>query len=98
MGLVLLLPNACIFEACDLERPFNRAELRHNRLPIAHRAVEEIAHLASVKARCMITREQIVAAARSWIGTPYHHQASVKGVGWRLPRADPRIVAGAVRS
>jgi hypothetical protein len=46
----------------------------------------------------MITREQIVAAARSWIGTPYHHQASVKGVGWRLPRADPRIVAGAVRS
>lgn len=23
----------------------------------------------------------IVAEARSWIGTPYHHQASVKGVG-----------------
>jgi len=23
----------------------------------------------------------IVAAARSWIGTPYHHQASLKGVG-----------------
>lgn len=25
--------------------------------------------------------EAIVAAARSWIGTPYHHQASVNGVG-----------------
>jgi NlpC/P60 family putative phage cell wall peptidase len=29
----------------------------------------------------MTTREQIVAAARSWLGTPYHHQASVRGVG-----------------
>ena len=29
----------------------------------------------------MTTREQIVAAARGWIGTPYHHQASLKGVG-----------------
>ena len=29
----------------------------------------------------MTTREQIVAAARGWVGTPYHHQASVKGVG-----------------
>lgn len=29
----------------------------------------------------MTTREQIVASARSWLGTPYHHQASVKGVG-----------------
>jgi NlpC/P60 family putative phage cell wall peptidase len=29
----------------------------------------------------MTTREQIVAAARSWRGTPYHHQASVRGVG-----------------
>jgi NlpC/P60 family putative phage cell wall peptidase len=29
----------------------------------------------------MVTREAIVAAARSWLGTPYHHQASVKGVG-----------------
>lgn len=28
-----------------------------------------------------ITREQIVAEARAWIGTPYHHQASLKGVG-----------------
>ncbi|HXF89614.1 MAG TPA: NlpC/P60 family protein [Xanthobacteraceae bacterium] len=26
-------------------------------------------------------RTAIVAEARSWIGTPYHHQASVKGVG-----------------
>ena len=29
----------------------------------------------------MVTREEIVAAARGWLGTPYHHQASVKGVG-----------------
>ncbi len=27
----------------------------------------------------MIARESIVAAARGWIGTPYHHQASLKG-------------------
>ena len=27
------------------------------------------------------TREAIVAAARGWTGTPYHHQASLKGVG-----------------
>lgn len=29
----------------------------------------------------MIAREDIVAEARSWLGTPYRHQASVKGVG-----------------
>lgn len=29
----------------------------------------------------MITRDQIVAEARSWIGTPYVHQASAKGAG-----------------
>lgn len=28
-----------------------------------------------------MTRDQIVAEARSWIGTPYRHQASLKGVG-----------------
>ncbi|WP_181704342.1 NlpC/P60 family protein [Chthonobacter albigriseus] len=27
------------------------------------------------------TREMIVAEARSWLGTPYRHQASLKGVG-----------------
>lgn len=27
------------------------------------------------------SRAAIVAAARAWVGTPYHHQASVKGVG-----------------
>lgn len=26
-------------------------------------------------------RLRIVAAARSWLGTPYHHQASLRGVG-----------------
>ena len=29
----------------------------------------------------MITRQGIVTAARGWIGTPYLHQASLKGVG-----------------
>ncbi len=29
----------------------------------------------------MTTGEEIVAAARGWIGTPYRHQASVKGAG-----------------
>ena len=29
----------------------------------------------------MIMAAKIVAEARSWIGTPYHHQASLKGVG-----------------
>ncbi|MEM6899456.1 MAG: NlpC/P60 family protein [Pseudomonadota bacterium] len=28
-----------------------------------------------------MTREDIVASARSWLGTPYQHQASLKGVG-----------------
>lgn len=27
------------------------------------------------------TRGDIVAAARLWLGTPYHHQASLRGVG-----------------
>ncbi|MDP2124556.1 MAG: NlpC/P60 family protein [Parvibaculum sp.] len=29
----------------------------------------------------MTTRADIVAAARGWIGTPYRHQASLKGAG-----------------
>lgn len=29
----------------------------------------------------MPTRDRIVAAARSWIGTPYRHQASLRGLG-----------------
>jgi len=29
----------------------------------------------------MVTRADIVSAARGWRGTPYHHQASLKGVG-----------------
>ena len=27
------------------------------------------------------TRSDIVAEARRWIGTPYHHQASIRGIG-----------------
>ena len=29
----------------------------------------------------IVTRASVVASARTWIGTPYRHQASVKGVG-----------------
>jgi NlpC/P60 family putative phage cell wall peptidase len=28
-----------------------------------------------------MTNPEIIRAARSWIGTPYHHQASAKGIG-----------------
>ena len=28
-----------------------------------------------------VSRSEIVRAARSWIGTPYHHQASLRGIG-----------------
>lgn len=28
-----------------------------------------------------LTRERVVACARGWIGTPYRHQASLRGVG-----------------
>lgn len=27
------------------------------------------------------SQDAVVAAARAWIGTPYHHQASLKGIG-----------------
>jgi NlpC/P60 family putative phage cell wall peptidase len=29
----------------------------------------------------MVTRTQIIEEVKTWIGTPYHHQAGVKGVG-----------------
>ncbi len=28
-----------------------------------------------------VCRDEIVRVARAWVGTPYHHQASVRGVG-----------------
>ena len=28
-----------------------------------------------------VSREAVVAAARGWVGTPFHHQARLKGVG-----------------
>ena len=30
----------------------------------------------------MTKRQDIVAITRSWIGTPYHHQESLKGIGY----------------
>lgn len=29
----------------------------------------------------MVTRESIVKGAHGWLGTPYHHRASLKGAG-----------------
>jgi NlpC/P60 family putative phage cell wall peptidase len=29
----------------------------------------------------MFTRDALIAEARSWLGTPWHHQAALKGVG-----------------
>lgn len=34
-----------------------------------------------MKAPNTVTREQVVTAARGWIGTPFHHQGRAKGVG-----------------
>ncbi len=31
--------------------------------------------------RSCVRRDNVVRAARSWIGTPYHHQSACKGVG-----------------
>ena len=60
----------------------------------------------------MTTRTRIIAEARAWIGTPYRHQASLKGVGcdclglvrgvWRAlhgaePEATPRLCAATGR-
>ncbi len=30
---------------------------------------------------CLHTRDDVVRLARAWVGTPYHHQASVRGLG-----------------
>jgi NlpC/P60 family putative phage cell wall peptidase len=53
----------------------------------------------------MITRAAIVAEARTWLGTPYRHQASLRGVGcdclglvrgvWRALYGDEPEPAGA---
>ena len=37
--------------------------------------------MTSRKATSGSRRDAVVRVARAWIGTPYHHQASVKGVG-----------------
>ena len=34
-----------------------------------------------MRSKRLITADDIVSAARGWLGTPYHHQASVRGVG-----------------
>jgi NlpC/P60 family putative phage cell wall peptidase len=46
----------------------------HLALSIRHRPFRHFALMSS-------TRTHIVAIARTWLGTPYHHQASLKGAG-----------------
>jgi len=29
----------------------------------------------------MISRQQVIEQARTWLGTPYHHQGRIKGIG-----------------
>jgi len=43
--------------------------------------VERSNTLTSEKGSKLVSPETIVACARSWLNTPYHHQASVKGAG-----------------
>jgi NlpC/P60 family putative phage cell wall peptidase len=38
-------------------------------------------HQAGDPVAVILRREYVVRTAREWIGTPYHHQASVRGVG-----------------
>ncbi len=55
-----------------------------------------------------LTRSDIVAEARAWLGTPYRHQASLKGVGcdclglvrgvWRVLNGDEPEAAPAYRA
>ena len=40
-----------------------------------------LAHLPRPHSSPKARRRRVVAAARSWIGTPYHHAADVKGAG-----------------
>jgi len=37
--------------------------------------------MTSASARRAASRERVIVAARAWLGTPYHDQASLKGVG-----------------
>ena len=30
----------------------------------------------------LVDRYAVVTEARTWLGTPFHHQARLKGVGW----------------
>lgn len=43
--------------------------------------INEVGGTEEIAARWSTQADAIVHIARSWIGTPYHHQASLKGVG-----------------
>ncbi len=66
--------------------PSPGADCRYRRIAIERAAPASPQGERHFGKRCDMTqasaqRAAIVSAAREWIGTPYHHQASVKGVG-----------------
>ena len=50
-------------------------------LCLESRSISQPIQSNPIDGRHMIDSETIVRCARGWLGTPYHHQASVKGVG-----------------
>jgi NlpC/P60 family putative phage cell wall peptidase len=58
-----------------------RGEQRPPRCRAGNRPRSAGFRLIEASPKMTLTRQDIVAEARSWIGTPYQHQASLKGVG-----------------
>jgi NlpC/P60 family putative phage cell wall peptidase len=52
-----------------------------DRCNTAYRPIAPDVNISPLTISPMPTRTRIVAIARQWLGTPYHHQASVKGAG-----------------
>lgn len=63
------------------QRAGGSPEKRHSARGIRHSECGAHARLPNADCRMPTPSAAIVLAARTWIGTPYHHQASVKGVG-----------------
>lgn len=63
------------------QRAAGNTEERQSALGNPHSEYGAHARMPNADCRMPISSAAIVLAARTWIGTPYHHQASVKGVG-----------------
>ena len=76
-------PQSAIRQTC-LDSGLRRSDgsiVQFDRLnPTSSRRRPGSRHVAKVR-KGSHTAEAVVAAARAWIGTPYHHQASLRGVG-----------------